>query len=281
MNIASKSKIKALFKKYNLHPSKRLGQNFLVDINVVRKVVKSANLQPEDVVVEIGPGIGILTQQIAKKAKQVVGVEKDPKMIEILRETLRDYKNIRIVNADILKINIANYLTATTNYKVVANLPYYIVSPIIRKFLRNKYPPKEMILIAQKEVAQRICSKPPKMNLLAVSIQLFSKVEIVSYISRKSFFPQPKVDAAIIKIKPSAKKPIKIAGDDLFFEIVEAGFSHPRKQLLNNLVKKLKLNREQVYMWLSKNNISPSQRAETLTVDDWVFLTKTFPKVVD
>jgi 16S rRNA (adenine1518-N6/adenine1519-N6)-dimethyltransferase len=160
----------------------------------------------------------------------------------------------------------------------VANLPFYLTAPVIRKFLESDCQPKEMILMVQKEVGQRICAKPPDMNLLAVSVQFYAEPKIISYISKKSFWPQPKVDSAIIKITPLGLSEIstivRLLDRDLFFRIVKAGFSQPRKQILNNLSKKLKLNKEEVKSWLLKNNIQPGQRAETLTIKDWINLTK-------
>jgi len=253
---------------YGIKPLKRLGQNFLIDKNVVKKVIKAAELHSKDIVLEVGPGIGALTKEIAKKAGKVIAVEKDPRMVKILIENLKEFKNIEIINKDILKnyeLRIMNY-----EYKIVANLPFYITAPVIRKFLESKYPPEEMVLIVQKEVAQRICSKPPKMNILAVSVQFYAKPKIISYISKKSFWPSPKVDSAIIKIVPQKKyKDIDI---DLFFKVVKAGFAHPRKQLANNLTNGLKLNKQEVNDLLLKNNIKPSQRAETLAVQDWINL---------
>jgi len=251
---------------YGIKPSKRLGQNFLIDKSVVKKVIKAAGLHSKDIVLEVGPGIGALTKEIAKKAGKIITVEKDPRMVEILMDNLKGFKNIEIINKDILKYNFQ----FSKKYKIVANLPFYITAPVIRKFLESKYPPEEMVLIVQKEVAQRICSKPPKMNILAVSVQFYAKPKIISYISRKSFWPSPKVDSAIIKIVPQKKyKDIDI---DLFFKVVKAGFAHPRKQLANNLTNGLKLNKQEVNDLLLKNNIKPSQRAETLAVQDWINL---------
>ena len=259
---------------YGIKPLKRLGQNFLIDKGVVKKVIKAAGLHSKDIVLEVGPGIGALTKETAKKTGKVIAVEKDPRMVEILMDNLKGFKNIEIINKDILKYNFQ----FSKKYKIVANLPFYITAPVIRKFLESKYPPEEMVLIVQKEVAQRICSKPPKMNILAVSVQFYAKPKIISYISRKSFWPSPKVDSAIIKIVPQKKyKDIDI---DLFFKVVKAGFAHPRKQLTNNLTNGLalrlpnglKLNKQEVNDLLLKNNIKPSQRAETLAVQDWINL---------
>jgi len=255
---------------FNIKPSKHLGQNFLIDRNIVKKVIKAANLKSTDIILEIGPGLGALTKELVKKVKQVIACEKDPKMCEILKKTLKDFKNIEIINQDILKYNF-QFLK---NYKVVANLPYYITSPVIRKFLESENPPKEMVLMVQKEVAQRICSAPPKMSILAISVQFYAKPKIISYVSKESFWPQPKVDSAIIKIVPRQFRILVLRQfREQFFRIVRAGFSHPRKQLANNLSKELKLNKKEINDLLLKNNIQPSQRAETLTIKDWLKLT--------
>ena len=310
MNLASKKTVKEILKKYNIKPSKKFGQNFLIDKSVIRKVIKSADLKPFDTILEIGPGLGTLTQEIARKvhpvkpreagippsaelfnrAGTVIAVEKDRKMCEILRETLEveppkevQPRNIKVIQKDILKFN-----KFPKSYKIIANLPFYLTAPVIRKFLEAvEVKPQHMVFIVQKEVAQRLCAKPPKMSILAVSVQFYAQVKIIDYISKKSFWPEPKVDSAIIKITPQPQKLTTRPGlVDLFFKIVKAGFSHPRKQILNNLsgacpelVEGLKLNKEKIKKWLSQNNIQPSQRAETLTIQDWLNLTKTLDKV--
>lgn len=267
-----------VLEKHKIRPSKGLGQNFLIDKEVVKKFIESAELKPNDVVLEIGPGLGVLTQELAKKAGRVIAVEKDQSMVKVLKELLDcwNIRNVRIVKDDILKINPKYHIIPNTKYKIVANLPFYLTVPVIRKFLESNYQPRGMILIVQKEVGQRICAKPPDMNLLAVSVQIYAKPEIVSYISKNSFWPKPKVDSAIIRIAPLINADRKLINADLFFKIVRAGFSQPRKQLLNNLSKTLKFNKEKTKSWLLKNKIQPIQRAETLKVCDWINLTKSF-----
>lgn len=272
--ISTKIEVKNLFQEAGLRPSKGFGQNFLVDKSILKRIVEAAEISPKDTILEIGPGLGILTQELAQRSKMVIAVEKDPKMCEILEELLKGWnvRNIKIINGDILKLSPIP--SALKNYKVVANLPYYITSPVIRKFLESENPPEEMILMVQKEVAQRICAAPPNMSLLAVSVQFYAEPKIIFYVSKKSFWPQPKVDSAIIKISEIENYKLKI-NKDLFFTIVRAGFSQPRKQLLNNLSKGLELNKESVKTWLLKNKITPNRRAETLNVGDWIKLTKT------
>jgi 16S rRNA (adenine1518-N6/adenine1519-N6)-dimethyltransferase len=260
--------VKNILKKAGSQPLKRLGQNFLADKNTVKRVINAGQIKPDDIVLEIGPGTGVLTLELAKKASKVIAVEKDKRMCKILEETLQGLDNVEILNADIRKMPETAYQT----YKMIANLPFYLTAVLIRKFLGSKNPPEQMVLIIQKEVAQRICAEPPGMNLLAASVQFYARPEIVSYVSKKSFWPQPEVDAAIIRITPQ-KQPAGISPDK-FFSLVRAGFSQPRKQLINNLSKGLKINKDKIKKWLLANKIAPSQRAETLTVNDWVKLTE-------
>ncbi|XOA42702.1 MAG: 16S rRNA (adenine(1518)-N(6)/adenine(1519)-N(6))-dimethyltransferase RsmA [Candidatus Nealsonbacteria bacterium] len=267
--------VKNLLKNYGIRPFKGLGQNFLINKRVLKKIIKAAKLSKNDVVLEIGPGIGNLTLELAKKAKKVIAIEKDKKMCEVLKEVLdcQNIGNVKIIKGDVLKIKNGSMVKWLNNYKVVANLPYYITSPVIRKFLEIENQPKEIVLMVQKEVARRICSQPPKMSILAVSVQFYAEPKIISFVSKKSFWPQPKVDSAIIKITPK-KISTRTVLVDSFFKIVKAGFSHPRKQLINNFSKELKMSKEKVKKWLLKNGIQPIQRAETLSVKDWLKLVK-------
>lgn len=274
MDLTSPTVIKELLAKFETRPNKRLGQNFLIDKNVLNKIIKLANLKNTDTVLEVGPGIGTLTQELAKNAKQVIAVEKDTVMIKILGETLVEFKNIKIIQGDIL-VSLRGRSEATDeakNYKVVANIPYYLTSPLIRQFLETKNPPTEIILMVQKEVAQRITANPPNMNLLAVSVQFYADAKIISYVSKNCFYPAPKVDSVIIKITPrglTSRPTGGLTSPDLFFKIVKAGFSQPRKQLGGNLSKSLKLTKKETEEWLGKAGINPTQRAETLNVADW------------
>ena len=288
MNLTSLKTIKSLLETHGARPNKGLGQNFLIDKRALDKILATTELSPQDTVVEIGPGIGTLTRELAQNVKRVIAVEKDRAMIEILRETTKDLPNIEIVQGDILKLNLAElsypHLNRAKGYKVVANLPYYITSPVIRKFLEAELLSKEarllrpalMVLMVQKEVAQRICAKPSHMSLLAVSVQFYAKPEIISYISKNSFWPVPKVDSAILKITPiTADINADARG---FFKIVKAGFKQPRKQLGNNLAKGLGVKKEILAQWLEKNHVQPSQRAETLGVETWIRLAKSMKK---
>jgi len=262
------SSLKEILRKYRAFPIKRLGQNFLIDKNVLKKIVDAAELSKKDVVLEVGPGIGNLTIELAKRAKKVIAVEKDKRMVEILKERLKEegIENVETFNEDILKFLPS--FEPKTPYKVVANIPYYLTSRLIRNLLEIKRKPRLIVLMVQKEVAQRICAKPPKMNLLAVSVQFYAKPEIVAFAPRSSFWPRPKVDSAILKISPFKLRGQKFK-KDLFFKIVKAGFCQPRKQLINSLAKGLKKNKKIIRDWLLICGISPEKRAEALSIEDW------------
>jgi len=261
------------FKKYPVNnvikPNKLLGQHFLRDKNVLEKIIEAASLTKDDSVLEVGPGLGVLTRELAKHAGQVVAVEKDKALAEILAKQLINEKigNVKIIADDILKINFSA-LFDSLDYKVVANIPYYLTSHLIRLLLENANPPSEIVLLIQKEVAKRICAKPPEMSLLAVSVQFYAQSKIIASVSRRSFQPAPKVDSAIIKITPHQNNSSQI-NSEIFFKIVHAGFSHPRKQLLGNLSGGLAIEKEKVSLALTKTGIKNSQRAETLTIDNW------------
>jgi len=306
-----RKEIKNLFGKYNFSPKKFLGQNFLISKNILRKIVQAAEISKKDTILEVGPGIGNLTIELAKElakkvhpikslrskfngAGKVIAVEKDKRMIEILKDVLKssNVRNVQIVKGDILKLEPRTFNLKI--YKLVANIPYYLTSRLIRKFLEEKRKPKLMVLMVQKEVAQRICAlpakvfakqkfrraSPQKMNLLAVSVQFYAKPEIISFVSKNCFFPRPKVESAIIKIS-NPKCQIPKPEGELFFKIVKAGFSQPRKQLVNNLSKMLKLDKEKARNWLLENKIKPTQRAETLKIEDWLKLTKGWCKILN
>jgi len=278
-----KKEIKNLLKEKRVLPKKRFGQNFLISKKVLEKILSAADLKKTDIVLEIGPGIGILTKELAKRVRKVIAIEKDQKMVEILEEVLKILKirNVEIVQGDILKIPIskrrglaaAEFLAK--DYKVVANLPYYITAICIRKFLESPNPPNLMVLMVQKEVGKRICARPPEMSKIAVFSQFRGKPEIVSSVSKKSFWPSPKVDSVILKITPHQYAIFSSTLQKKFTKIVRAGFSQPRKQLINNFSRELNLSRSNIEKWLLENNIKPCQRAESLSLEDWLKLTKT------
>lgn len=264
------TEIKKLLAEHGASPRKGLGQNFLFESAAIRNIVAAGNIRHGDTVLEIGPGIGNLTVNLAVPAKRVVAVEKDPVMVEILKTSLAGIGNVTIINEDILRFDET---ALPASYKIVANLPFYLTAPAIRKFLESESPPEMMALVIQKEVAQRICAAPPAMSLLAVSVQFYADPAIIGYISKKSFWPAPNVDCAIIKITPRRiPKDKNFAAE--FFKVAKAGFSHPRKQLANNFAATFKLGRAKTEQWLESAAIQPARRAETLTVEEWESLAR-------
>jgi 16S rRNA (adenine1518-N6/adenine1519-N6)-dimethyltransferase len=254
-------------------PLKRLGQHFLRQKSVLTKIIEAASLRKSDLVVEIGPGLGVLTKELAAKAGQVIAIEKDSRLIPLLKEKFAKTSNVKIIEGDARRLLDARRLPlATRRYKVVANLPYYAATHIIRQFLESPCPPKLMVVMLQKEVAQRICSQPPHMNLLAVAIRFYAKAEIIVSVPKTAFWPAPKVDSAIIKLKTqSAKRKID---EKLFFKIIKAGFSQPRKTLLNNLSAKLVFPKSEVEKKLTAVGINPKARPSELSLKHWLFLSK-------
>lgn len=263
----------------------KLGQNFLRDQEVLEKIIASANLKSTDLVVEIGPGEGVLTEKLFKNTGKVLAIEIDEALANKLKKQYKNSKKIEIINADILKINLPelikqnnfqNLPAGRQGYKVVANIPYYITSPIIQLFLETEFPPSEMILMVQKEVAERICARVGQMSILAVSVQYYAKPELLFYVDKKSFFPVPEVDSAVIKIsKINNQQTINNKEETKhFFRIVKAGFSAKRKTLVNNLSSSLQLGKYEVEEKLKKIDITPNQRAQELCIEDWKKLVK-------
>lgn len=254
-----------------MKPKKSLGQNFLKDEKVLGDIIKAADLSDFDNVIEIGPGEGALTQELLRHARKIICIEKDDSLALRLDSRLRGNAKVEIINEDILEINLPELIEKNNfqKYKVVANIPYYITSPIIRLFLETAYPPSEMILMVQKEVAGRICARPGQMSILAVSVGYYAKAEILFEVGRESFFPAPDVDSAVIRIfdiKNSDKDREKTKN---FFRVVRAGFSAKRKTLANNLANSLQLEKKEVEDILKSAGIKPSQRAQELSVSDW------------
>lgn len=253
----------------------KLGQNFLKDNSVIGKIIAAANLRPDDFVIEIGPGKGILTEKLAEKAGKVSAIEIDRNLVEFLRNKFKDKKNIEIINADILKINLPELLgNQMSQYKIVANIPYYITSPIIRLFLEQKLQPEKMILMIQKEVAERIVAKPGEMSILAVAVQHYADSKILFDVPKTAFEPAPKVDSAVIEITP--QKIFDKEKDARFFRIVRAGFSGKRKTLLNNFSASFHLDKKEAEEKLKTAGINPTVRAQELSLEDWKNLTKIF-----
>ncbi|MBN2462573.1 MAG: ribosomal RNA small subunit methyltransferase A [Dehalococcoidia bacterium] len=266
------TQVKKLLRQSGLKARKSLGQHFLIDDAVLNIIVEAAELSPEDTVVEVGPGLGTLTVELARHAGNVIAVELDTELASLLKRRLNSLANLRVFNADILKINLSQLLEGKNKYKVVANLPYYITSPVLRYFVEASPKPSLMVMMVQKEVGEAIVAGPGKMSLLAVSLQVYSKPRIISYVPAKCFYPQPKVDSAILRFDVLAEPAVKVADMNSFFEVVRCGFSSPRKQLHNSLAHGLGVKSAEVALLLEQANIDPKRRAETLILEEWAKL---------
>ena len=252
-------------------PKKSLGQNFLANPRVLDKIVAAAEISKDDVVLEIGPGTGNLTEKLAKEARKVIAIEKDRRLIDALKLKFEN-SNVEIIEADVLKFRILDLGFRISDYKVIGNIPYYITSNLLRTVFEDWPKPKLIVLTIQKEVAQRIMAKPPKMNLLALSVQFFTEPKIIGYISKENFRPRPKVDSAIIRLTPREK--LLIDNPENFFKIAKAGFSGKRKQLLNSLSTNLKRDKAEIEKVLKKAGVNSKSRPEQLELEAWITLEK-------
>ncbi|MCK6630322.1 MAG: 16S rRNA (adenine(1518)-N(6)/adenine(1519)-N(6))-dimethyltransferase RsmA [Anaerolineae bacterium] len=270
--------LSTLLKKYNLQPRKSLGQNFLIDPVHLAKIVAVAELSPADTVLEIGPGPGVLTRLLAEKAGQVIAVELDPHMVNLLRNEYGHLENLTVVEADILQTDPGQLLSSISPnpqppvYKVVANLPYYITSAVIRHLLESSPRLQRVVVTVQKEVAQRMVAKPGQMSLLAVSVQFYGQPTLAHHIPAGAFYPAPKVDSAVVRIDAFTQPSVAVTDADRFFRVVKAGFGQKRKQLKNALATGLHRPMPQITEALTNSNIDPTRRAETLTLAEWARL---------
>jgi 16S rRNA (adenine1518-N6/adenine1519-N6)-dimethyltransferase len=306
-------RVRELLDKYNLRPRKGLGQHFLADPNILRKIVEAAELSSEMAVLEIGPGLGTLTRLLARAAGRVVAVELDEAMIGLLREELGYLPNLELVQGDILQLDPAVMMRggphspnlpwptrqpvlpapcrdgapvgaaqvagpggrqAPPNYIVVANLPYYITSAVIRHLLEADPPPRRLVLTVQREVAERMVARPGNMSLLAVSVQFYGRPRIVAKIPAGAFVPPPKVDSAVVRIDTYDSTPVQVPGAETFFRVARAGFGQKRKQLKNALAAGLGLSSTEVVAALTRAGVDPQRRAQTLNLDEWASLVR-------
>ncbi|MEI6287966.1 MAG: 16S rRNA (adenine(1518)-N(6)/adenine(1519)-N(6))-dimethyltransferase RsmA [bacterium] len=264
----TKDQIKTLCAKYDLMPSKSKGQNFLTDFKVIEKIIEVAKISKQETILEIGPGLGVLTGELIKSAKKVIAVELDKKLFDFLQVEFVGIENLELINSDILKLNLAKLNLKDFEYRLIANLPYNITSVAIRNFLTNSPKPSEMILMVQKEVAQRICAPIGEMSILGISAQFYGLPEVLFEVRRGCFWPEPKVDSAVIKIK--LKENLPEISEKKFFQIVKMGFSSRRKQLHNNLASGLNLKSEDLKKIIMDLGFDEKIRAQDLGVADWI-----------
>ncbi|MDY5045345.1 16S rRNA (adenine(1518)-N(6)/adenine(1519)-N(6))-dimethyltransferase RsmA [Phascolarctobacterium sp.] len=278
--IASPQVTQHILNRFKLRADKKLGQNFLIDENVVRQIVEAAELSEADTVLEVGPGIGTLTQGLAESKAKVVAVELDTRLLPVLATTLEGYDNVRVVHGDILKVNIMEEVGAP-EFKVCANLPYYITTPIIFALLEKRLPMERLVAMVQKEVAERMAAQPggKDYGALSVAIQYYTEPEIAFIVPPTSFIPAPAVDSAVIVCKRRSKPPVEVCDEALFFRVVKAAFSLRRKMLSNSL-KNMGIKSEQVAKWLELAGVDGKRRAETLSLEDFAKLTNSFNEAV-
>ena len=278
--IASPQVTQHILNRFKLRADKKLGQNFLIDENVVHQIVAAAELSEADTVLEVGPGIGTLTQGLAESKARVVAVELDTRLLPVLATTLNGYDNVRVVHGDILKVNIMEEVGAPS-FKVCANLPYYITTPIIFALLEKRLPMERLVAMVQKEVAERMAAQPggKEDGALSVAIQYYTEPKIAFIVPPTSFIPAPAVDSAVIVCKRREKPPVEVCDEGLFFRVVKAAFSLRRKMLSNSL-KNMGIKSEQVAKWLELAGVDGKRRAETLSLEDFAKLTNSFNEAV-
>ncbi|MEK9157838.1 MAG: 16S rRNA (adenine(1518)-N(6)/adenine(1519)-N(6))-dimethyltransferase RsmA [Patescibacteria group bacterium] len=255
----------------NIDAKKSLGQNFLINEGIIEKIIISADLTAEDTVLEVGPGTGNLTRALVATGARVIAVEKDHRAIEDLQAEF-SAPQIEIIEKDILEFKPEDYGLTEGNYKIVANLPYYITSHFIRNVFEEWPQPTSIVIMVQKEVAKRIMSKPPEMNLLALSVKYYAEPEIVTYVSRGSFRPMPTVDSAVIKLTPRTEYALPVEKEALFFAILKSAFAEKRKQLINTLPTIIGMNKQGTTELLKQIGLSPQTRPETVSMEYWLIL---------
>ncbi|NDJ60628.1 MAG: ribosomal RNA small subunit methyltransferase A [Chloroflexi bacterium] len=264
---------KALLDSYQIHPKKSLGQNFLHDPNALEKIITVAELMPDDTVLEIGPGTGMLTARLAQAVRRVVTVEVDDRLHPVLDVQLATYRNIELIIADFLDTDV-NALVKTDDYIVVANVPYYITSAILRHLLEATPRPRRIVLTVQIEVAERLVAQPGDMSLLAVSAQFYAQARIKARLNPAVFWPRPEVSSAVVRLDTYPQPPVAVPSEQAFFRVVRAGFGQKRKQLKNALGDGLGLDAAAAAALLERVGIDPRRRAETLSLEEWAALTR-------
>ena len=257
-----------LLKKYSLRADKRLGQNFLQDPYALEKIARIAEIKPTDTVLEIGPGLGSLTRYLATAANNVIAIELDHRLFPPLEEVISPYSNIQVIHADVLDINPDEFIEQQ-DYLVVANIPYYITSAVIRHLLESNPKPRRIVLTIQKEVAERICAGPGDMSLLALSVQVYGQPHIATRISAGAFYPAPKVDSSVLVVNIYPSPVIPIEELDNFFQFIKAGFSQKRKKLRNSISAGMRMSTSETEKLLVAAGVDPQRRAETLSLEEW------------
>ncbi|MBS4193435.1 16S rRNA (adenine(1518)-N(6)/adenine(1519)-N(6))-dimethyltransferase RsmA [Bacillus sp. FJAT-49705] len=282
-DIATPVRTRAILEKHGFSFKKSLGQNFLIDTNILKRIVDHAELTEESAAIEIGPGIGALTEQLARRSKKVVAFEIDQRLLPILQETLAPYPNTTIIHEDVLKADVLGMvekeLQGIDDIMVVANLPYYVTTPIIMKLLEEKLPIRGIVCMLQKEVADRISAKPGTKDYgsLSIAIQYYTEAETVMIVPKTVFIPQPNVDSAVIRLTKRKEPAVSVKDEPFFFQVIRASFAQRRKTLLNNLISHLpegKQKKEDILAALEQAEIEPGRRGETLSIEEFARLSE-------
>lgn len=277
-DIATPIRTKEILNKYGFSFKKSLGQNFIIDPNILRNIVYHAGLTEESGAVEVGPGIGALTEHLARAAKKVVAFEIDQRLLPVLEDTLSPYNNVKVVHSDILKADVKKVLeeemSDLKDIMVVANLPYYVTTPILIKLLTENLPIRGLVVMMQKEVADRISARPStkEYGSLSIAIQYYGSAEIAMIVPKTVFMPQPNVDSAVIRIVKHDQPPVRVINEDFFFEVTRMSFAQRRKTILNNLQSGLtsgKEKKQQILTALESCGIEPTRRGETLSIEEF------------
>lgn len=275
--------INSIMKKHDFRTSKKYGQNFLTDENIVKKIVDAVEIKDNDLIIEIGPGIGTLTVELAKEAYMVLAIEIDKKLIPILNENLSEYENIKVINKDFLQTDIKEIIEAeefSGDVKIIGNLPYYITTPIIMKILEERIDAKSITIMVQKEVADRLKAHPgtKEYGAISVAVQYYSEIKMITQVSREVFIPKPNVDSTVIRLDIREKPAVEVENEELFFQIVKAGFNQRRKTLLNSLSNFMSIEKAIIERTLMECDIDPKRRGETLSLAEFAKLEKTLNK---
>ena len=282
--LSSHKATKEVVQKHNFKFSKSLGQNSLIDTNVIDRILEGARVQEGDYVIEVGPGIGTLTKEMGRTAEKVVAIEIDKTLIPILEETLADFPNIEVINQDILKVDVQELVKEKLNggpVKLIANLPYYITTPIVMKFLEEDIPVTDIVVMVQKEVADRMNAQPNSKDYgaLSVAVQYYCDTEIVAKAPRHMFMPQPNVDSTVIGLHVREEKKYNVDNEDIFFKTVKASFGQRRKTLLNSLGGLSFLSKDQIKIALQEANIDEKRRGETLSIEEFASLSNAVNRI--
>lgn len=285
--LSSSKRTKEIVNKYGFKFSKSLGQNFLIDENIIYKIIHGAEITKDDIVVEVGPGIGTLTQYLAEEAEKVLAIEIDKTLIPILEETLKDYENIEVVNSDVLALDLKELIEnkfGGKEVKVVANLPYYVTTPIIMKFLEEEVPVKDIVVMVQKEVADRLKAKPNTKDYgsLSVAVQYYCEPEIVTRVPRSVFIPNPNVESTVIRLKVLDNPQVNVIDKRTFFNVVRASFAKRRKTLLNSLsFSNLGLTKDEIKEVLIASDIDSKRRGESLAIEEFAILANNISGILE